>query len=134
MSLIVDASVAIKWFVEEPGSRQAERYLERTDLVAPTLIVAEVTNALWKRVRRGALNVDQALEALDRLPLALAALEPLESLRQAAMRLAIAHDHPAYDCFYAALAQRDGVPVVTADGRLAALAERVGIGADLLAQ
>ena len=53
MSLIVDASVAVKWFVEEPDSDRA-RQLEFADedLIAPDLALAEVGNALWKKAVR----------------------------------------------------------------------------------
>ena len=60
MSLIVDASVGIKWYVDEPGTAQAVDVLARDDLVAPDLIFAEVGNAFWKRIHRGVSNLDQA--------------------------------------------------------------------------
>jgi predicted nucleic acid-binding protein len=133
MSLIVDASVAVKWFAEEPGSPDAERLLERDDLFAPTIIVAEVANAFWKRVRRGASSVDQAMAALDRLPHAFSALHAIEPLAAEAIRLAVDQDHPVYDCLYLALARSEGAPLATADRKLAALAERADVGLDRIA-
>ena len=50
MCLVVDASVAIKWLVEEEGSETATRLLEGNhELHAPRLMVSEVTNALWRK-------------------------------------------------------------------------------------
>ena len=43
MALIVDASVAIKWFIYEPGSEMARRlWRDEPDLLAPDLLVPEV--------------------------------------------------------------------------------------------
>jgi predicted nucleic acid-binding protein len=51
--VVVDASVAIKWFIQEPD-RTAARLLLEPDkrLLAPELLVAEVANAIWKRSSR----------------------------------------------------------------------------------
>ena len=54
MTLVVDASVACRWFVEEEGSVQAEALLTGDEgLVAPDLIIAEVCNAAWRKLRTG---------------------------------------------------------------------------------
>lgn len=42
------------------------------------------------------------------------------------------HDHPIYDCFYLALALKEDAPLVTADRKLAILAKKAGIAAELL--
>ena len=56
---MVDASVAIKWFVEEPDSAAAARLL-RDHLSAPDLLVPECANILWKKVACGELSLDEA--------------------------------------------------------------------------
>jgi predicted nucleic acid-binding protein len=132
MSLIVDASVAIKWYVEEPASAEAEKLVIRTDLSAPSLIFAEVGNAFWKRIRRGASSIEQARAARHRLSDDLATIEPIAELHQGTMTLAIELDHPIYDCFYLALAARQNAPIATTDRRLAALAGRAGIATELI--
>jgi predicted nucleic acid-binding protein len=40
-------------------------------------------------------------------------------LREAAFDLALRRDHPVYECFYVALARREGAPLLTVDRRLA---------------
>jgi predicted nucleic acid-binding protein len=45
--MIIDASVAVKWITEEENSDRARLLLRRLDLLAPTLIHAEVANAIW---------------------------------------------------------------------------------------
>ena len=61
MTVVIDASVALKWFVEEQGTDQAAALLAGNDLlIAPDLIVAEVANAGWKAVRTGTMIVRTA--------------------------------------------------------------------------
>ncbi len=59
---MVDASVAIKWVVEEPGTAVAVA-VRRHRLCAPDLLVAECANILWKKVRRRELDEVEALLA-----------------------------------------------------------------------
>ena len=60
--LVIDASVAIKWVIEEPGTREALS-LRRHRLFAPDLLVAECANILWKKTRRNELTLQEALLA-----------------------------------------------------------------------
>ncbi len=116
--VVIDASVAIKWVVEEEGTTEALAVLEGYPLSAPDLIVAECANILWKKVRRGELTPDEALLAADLLQRAELEILPTRALLHAATHLAVDLDHPAYDCVYLALAQDHGWPFVTADDRL----------------
>jgi predicted nucleic acid-binding protein len=119
MALVVDASVAIKWFVEETGADRArDLWAQHDELVAPDLLVPEVCSAIWRKARLGQIVADQALEAVGRLKTAVTHLRPTAPLATRAMRLATELDHPVYDCFYLALAEFEGSPVVTADDRL----------------
>lgn len=123
MRLVVDASVALKWVLSEPGS-DAALALRNEELIAPVLWVAEAANALWRSVRVGQLTIDDATEALSELfdaPVASVAMEPH---LPRALELAASLAHPIYDCIYLALALQHGVQVVTADRRFAAVASR----------
>ena len=114
---VVDASVVIKWVIEEPGTAQA-LLLRRHHLVAPDLLVAECANILWKKVRRGELSDAEAMIAARLLQRAEVDLQPMRGLLEAATKLAIALDHPAYDCIYLALAEVLSCAMVTADEQL----------------
>jgi predicted nucleic acid-binding protein len=116
-AFIIDASVAIKWVVAERGTRQA-LLLRQHQLSAPDLLVAECANILWKKVRRQELIEDEAILAARLLERADVRLESMRPLFERATRLALALDHPAYDCTYLALAQILSCPLVTADARL----------------
>ena len=117
--LVIDASVAIKWVVDEPGTPEALS-LRCHRLFAPDLLVAECANVLWKKVRRNELTAAEALVAARLLQRADIELAPMRALLEPATSLAIALDHPAYDCAYLALAEHLSCDLVTADHRLAA--------------
>ena len=123
--LVVDAGVAIKWVIDEPGTAQALS-LRRHRLYAPDLLVAECANVLWKKVQRNELTAPEALIAARLLQRADLELMPMRALLEPATRLAIALGHPAYDCIYLALAESMSCDLVTADRRLAAKAPQAG--------
>jgi predicted nucleic acid-binding protein len=116
---VVDASVAVKWLVQEPFSDQAARLLTSGHtLVAPELLFAEATNALWAMCRRGDIGTTDFSEAVGVLRAAPVAVPAtVRHLAAAAGRLAIDLDHPVYDCVYLALAMQEQCSVVTADRR-----------------
>jgi predicted nucleic acid-binding protein len=118
MTLVVDASVAVKWVVREERSEAAHQLIGRDALVAPALLLAEVGNALWRNVVAGVLPVAQAKAGIDELRFALDEVYPLEPLAARALELAVDLGHPVYDCFYVALAEALGAPLITADRRL----------------
>ena len=126
--VVVDASIAFLWFVNEPGGVRAARLLEtESALLAPDLMAAEATNAWWKKLRRGEMelaDVEQAVTNLLALGIAWTASTVL--LRPAA-RLAVEVEHPVYDCLYLALAASHGAALATADARLRQTAERLGV-------
>jgi len=121
MSYVVDASVAAKWFFREPGQEMAEQLLAiDRPLYAPDLIVAEVTNVLWKRWRTASLSPDYATGIVRTLPTLFEQLLPGGFLADAAWQWSHTLDHPAYDCFYLAVAQHLETCMVTVDARLLA--------------
>jgi predicted nucleic acid-binding protein len=112
---VIDASVALKWVVEEDGTAQAFALRRQARLLAPELFVAECANILWKKVRRHELTAEEARLAAGLLQGADVELVPTRRLLVPATRLAIELDHSAYDCLYLALALENGCPFVTAD-------------------
>lgn len=119
--LVVDASVAVKWVVQEPGS-DAAAALEGQQLAAPTLLLAECANTLWAKTRRGELTAAEASERISALKTAPVEFVPLEDLLDEAVRLARDLEHPVYDCLYLALAVRRKTPLITADPHLVEVA------------
>ena len=114
-TFVIDASIAIKWVVEEEGTPQALALRQKAKLIAPELLVAECANILWKKVQRNELLKEEALLAARLLQGAEIELLPMRFLFEAATRMSIEIDHPAYDCLYLALAVEKKFQFVTAD-------------------
>jgi predicted nucleic acid-binding protein len=114
-TFVIDASIAVKWVVEEDGTPQALALRGRAKLIAPELLVSECASILWKKVRKRELSKDEAVFAARLLQAADIELLPTRSLLEAATRIAIELDHPAHDCLYIALAAENGCQFVTAD-------------------
>lgn len=126
--MIIDASVAFKWLVAEPDSSAAIEWIGLTELLAPTLLHAEVANALWKRVQRGELAADGAPEQLENLADIVSTVDESPMLGRA-LQLAVELRHPVYDCVYLAVAEAHDQELLTADRRfLSALSGSVHSG------
>jgi predicted nucleic acid-binding protein len=126
--IVVDASMAYPWFTNDPDPRDAARLLESESiLLAPDFMPVEVTNAWWKKLRRREMD----LAAIERAVTHLLAMEIVwvsaATLLRPAARLAAELGHPVYDCVYLALAASRSAVLATADERLRAGAERVGV-------
>lgn len=129
---VFDANVLVALIVDLPWSATARRAIAtHSERTAPSLLPVEVGSAIWKNVRSGSLAHDQAELGLRRA-MSIVTLVPVDDLVHAALRLAIERDHPIHDCLYVALARRENAPLVTADQRLAALAERAGVAAEMV--
>ncbi len=120
-TLVVDASVTVKWFLPEEGSDAAllirDGFIaEEYQLIAPDLMLSEFVNVLWKRRElvdeRTSLDIVRDLLALG------IALVPSEQLIVRAYRLAREYDRTVYDSMYLALAASRNCGMVTADARL----------------
>ncbi len=116
--LVVDASIAVKWVVEEDGTAAALALRDRGRLIAPELLVPECANILWKKTQRSELSKAQALLATRLLQRADIELVPTRVLLASATEIAIDLNHPAYDAVYLALAVARECRLVTADARL----------------
>ncbi len=121
--LVVDASVAVKLYLAEPLSREANDLFARladpsTVFHIPDLFFIECANILWKQVQRGNGTPTQVAvhyAALARLPLQ---PTPTADLAAEALDIALSQGITAYDACYVALSQRVGIPLVTADEKL----------------
>ena len=117
--LVVDASVAAKWFLAEEHSDRASQLRSSGDqLIAPDLLHIELANVINQWRRRSIISepVASALAGgLSTLNIELAASLPL---LPEAFRLAATYDRSIYDSLYIALALRERCQFVTADERL----------------
>jgi len=124
VALIVDASVAVKWIVAEPLRDEALELVRQNDVVVPDLLPVEVRNALVNRVRRRLATVEEARRAASAFRAIPLIVEPSADRLDEAFDLALAFEHPIYDCIYLALAVIRQLTLVTADRRMFDLAQR----------
>lgn len=130
--VVLDASVAVRWIIEEEGSDQAAALLEQ-DLtwITPRLLLTEVASALRRKVADEVLEPAVAGQSLDALLQAVAdgviRLVDDERIIGQALLLAVSLQHKVPDCLYLALAEREGASIATADDRLTRLARNRGI-------
>jgi predicted nucleic acid-binding protein len=114
--VVIDASVAAKWFIPEELSTEARSLLTAEyQFLAPDLLWAELGSILWKKHRRQEIDKRTATRVLrdfSRVPIEFHASE--RSV-EAALELAIGHGVTVYDGLYLALAASQGCHVVTGD-------------------
>jgi predicted nucleic acid-binding protein len=119
VALVVDASVGLKWVLQEPDSDLAAALVEiEPDLLVPDFWLHEATNILWLQVHRKLFTAEEAREGLALLR---EQVEPTPTahmrLHDLALDIGIAVDHSMYDMLYLAFAVAIGASVVvTADG------------------
>jgi predicted nucleic acid-binding protein len=123
MRFILDASIALKWVLEEPDSIPAmhvrdEAAAGRYDLLAPDVFPFEIAYALTKAERRRAVKVGEAEEMASDVFADMPELYPATDLLFAAIRLSSQLRTGLYDCLYLVLAEQEGVPLLTADVKL----------------
>jgi predicted nucleic acid-binding protein len=117
--VILDACVAVKWYVRENDSERAQQLIDEGLLfLVPDIFFSEVANALRKHCQEDR-QLDAASVRLAVDDLLVIGIEPVSStvLLPRATEIALALAHPIYDCLYLALAERWSIPFVTADER-----------------
>jgi predicted nucleic acid-binding protein len=130
---VVDASVAIKWVVQEEFSAEAEALLDdapTSSIVGPPALLIEVANALYQRTRRSdpqtRLSMAQAEAALARFLGFGIRLAIAEELYQQAFAFARDRGLPnLYDSMYVVLAQQFSSTLWTDDRKLLDVTWRV---------
>jgi predicted nucleic acid-binding protein len=130
--IVFDASIAVKWFLDEAGSLEAKDLLTQyiRKIIVPDIFLVEVVSTLVRQA-----NIDKSAHASSKSCIArFSNMFEMESLRavpihlaqiERASNLAINLGHPLKDCIYLALAMEFGCELVTADARFAAKAKGV---------
>ncbi len=130
---VVDASVAVKWYIPEVHSDNAARLLnEDCQLNAPDLLLLEFGNILWKKHVRNELDesdVKSIIRAISVVPLQ---IHQSQALLEGAVEIAIQTKRTVYDCLYLALAIWLKCQFLTADDRLVNALQTTNFSAHLL--
>lgn len=128
--IVVDASVAVKWLWDEPGSDEAAQLLSGPrKVIAPDLLHIEVAAAVTRRFRLGDLSEDEArrvcgdwMQALDN---GAVLLLPSADHMERAVDLAVQTRHPLQDCLYLAVARALDAPLATSNPKFRDRAEKI---------
>ena len=122
---VMDASVGITLFIEEEFSDKVQRLFAKltedpqAEIHVPDLFYIECANILLKYTRRFDRSLEDSLADIKDLgKLALKTTSTLELIEDA-LQLASEKKLTAYDACYAVLAQKLGLPLITADAPLA---------------
>lgn len=116
MNLVLDASVAVKFYVPEIYEEEASRLLEGGhSLHVPELIFPEFANIIWKKVRGGEMSNEEGREIVDAFVLLDVVVHSHRDLIRSSFEGAAETGQTVYDWTYLALATSLSCELVTAD-------------------
>lgn len=121
MPYVIDASVAVKWYLAEVHQTEAIIVLDSDEILfAPDLLLSEVGNIIWKKVRLKELSKKEGLGVITSFARVSERVQiiPSGSLLEPAFEIATAYDRTVYDAMYVGLAVAHSCQLVTADRRL----------------
>lgn len=131
---VLDASVALRWFLDHPMPPYANRvkqfFLKGVRAVVPALWQLEMSNGLAVAECRSILtaaDVDQAVIDIEQIAAASMDIDGSVLSARQALATARAFQLSAYDAVYLDLARRERLPLATLDDRLRAAAPRAGV-------
>jgi predicted nucleic acid-binding protein len=123
-TLVVDASVVVKWFIPEIHSDAARRLLGlRREYYAPDLLFAETANTIWKKIRRGEIDMRSGQKLVTDMGRIAVDTIPCRLLAEDAHALANLTGRSVYDSLYLALAVRLRTRLISADQKLVSAVE-----------
>lgn len=118
MTLVVDASLAVKWVMPEEGQEAAQALLSReADWVAPDFLLIEIGNVLRTKLMRRQIDQPQLRSGFALVKASVRRFIPDRGLIERAFEMAVECGHTVYDCMYLSCAEQENTQVATADTR-----------------
>ena len=131
---VLDASVALRWFLDRPVPAYANRvkqfFLKRVRALVPALWHLEMSNGLAVAERRSILaitDVDQAIIDIEQIVAQAVDTDSSVVSARRSLTTARAFQLSAYDAVYLDLARRERLALATLDDRLRAAAAKAGV-------
>lgn len=118
---VIDASVVLKWYLadEQHGEKALgllNKYISNElHILAPSLLEYEVINALVIARKRGRIEEETLLSAIDGFLGLGIELKNLSMFSTRVLHYCKVYNRSAYDASYLALAEEDGIPLITSD-------------------
>jgi predicted nucleic acid-binding protein len=125
MKVLVDTSAILAVALKEPLRDAVVSLTTECDLLAPEVLPYEIGNALTGLFKRGLLNLETAMEAWKQLQGVPIDLKPVGV--PGALRIAAKYKLYAYDAYFLESSVHFGVPLLTLDKRMKAVARDLGI-------
>ena len=130
---VLDASVALSWFIDKPAIEYATDIRQRLErgarALVPSLWRLEIANGFAMAERRGSVSLSETSDFMLELDVIMRAIEVAEEI--ASIRRLVASSRQfrltAYDAAYLELARDQQLPLATLDRRLKEAAERSGV-------
>ena len=125
MRVVLDASVALKWVLNEPDSEialqvRSEIRQQLHQILAPDTFLAEIGHALTRSERKGLIRPPESLTFYGDILSTAPDLHSIIPLMPRAIELSSQVRHGVYDCLLIALGERENCSVLTADNAFAA--------------
>jgi predicted nucleic acid-binding protein len=119
--MVIDASVVLKWFMDEEDSDKANAlknlHLSGTSTITlPDIALYETGNALRYKNEFSSKEISRCFDDLEDLHLDIIA--PYPEIAEITIEIARQNDITFYDAFYVALAKELGLQFITADKQL----------------
>jgi len=128
MTLILDASAGIEIVLEQARATEFSREIELSDrVISSELYRAEVANVIWKYVKAGLLEKDQAKKTLVLAESLVDQFVPISENNEESLIESIRIAHSTYDILYFTLARRNGAKLLSMDKKLKALCVDSGV-------
>lgn len=118
---VIDASVILKWYLddEKHGEKALgllNRYIsDELDILAPSLLEYEVINGLIMARKRGRIEEETLVTAIDGFLGLGIELKNLSMFSTRVLHYCKVYNRSAYDASYLALAEEEGIPLITSD-------------------
>jgi predicted nucleic acid-binding protein len=115
---VIDACVAIKWFLPEENYTEAGEILSKHNrLIAPDLFQIELDSIITKKVRQRLIETEDAYRMYSEIRNIPIQIIPYSLIGQLAFDLSVALPITQYDACYLAVAIEFNQKVITADMR-----------------
>jgi len=122
---VIDASALVKYFAKERGWKKVSELI-LDGVVSIELVVKEVANSLWKKVRQGDMEPEVALTLIGKVP-KIVKIDSQSPFMTRAFKIALQYSITVYDALYIALAENRKYELITCDKKQAEVAKELDI-------
>ena len=128
MTVVLDTCAAFEIAFKGEKFQQYSEILEKAEnVIAPTLYDAEVANVLWKYIKAGYIDEQNAKITMALLLKLVDSYSDTSELAIEALHEAARLNHPVYDLYYMVLARRNGAVLLSVDEKLKKVCTDCGV-------